>query len=66
MTESAATGAGGELLTMYMRMSLIITMAVWWSFHAWFNVCRKLLLREFRTSSRTCGGRVDVWGSHGH
>lgn len=51
---------GAKLLTMYMRMSLIITMAVWWSFHAWFNVCRKLLLREFKTSSRTCG-----WGGVG-
>lgn len=50
---------GAKLLTMYMRMSLIITMAVWWSFHAWFNVCRKLLLREFKTSSRTCSGGRD-------
>lgn len=38
---------------MYMRMSLIMTMAVWWSFQAWFSVWRKLLFRELRTSSRT-------------
>lgn len=46
------TGAH-RLPTMYMRMSRIITMAVWWSFQAWFKVCRKLLFRAFRTSSRT-------------
>lgn len=39
--------------TIYIRMSLIITIAVWWSFQAWFSVCRKLLFKEFNTSSRT-------------
>lgn len=43
--------------TIYIRMSRIMTMAVWWSFHAWFNVCRKLLFKEFRTSSLTWWGR---------
>ena len=42
-----------ETPTIYMRMSRIMTIAVWWSFHAWFNVWRKLLFKEFRTSSRT-------------
>lgn len=41
------------VLTIYISISLIITMAVWWSFQAWFNVWRKLLFNEFSTSSRT-------------
>lgn len=49
--------------TMYMRMSLIITMAVWWSFQAWFSVCRKLLFKEFRTSSRTWNYK-QILGAH--
>lgn len=38
--------------TMYMRISLIITIEVWWSFQAAFNVSRKLLLSETTTSLR--------------
>ena len=37
-----------------MSMSLIITMAVWWSAHASPNVSRKLLCIEVITSSLTC------------
>jgi len=38
--------------TMYMRISLIITIDVWWSVQAAFNVSRKLLLSETTTSLR--------------
>ena len=41
-------------LTMYMRMSLIITMAVWWSVQAIFSTSRKLPCRD----SITC---VLIW-----
>lgn len=42
-----------------------MTMAVWWSFHAWFNVCRKLLFKEFRTSSLTWwGGEAEETRQH--
>ena len=41
-------------LTMYIKMSRIITIDVWWSFHALFSVWRKLLLRDSSTSVRTC------------
>ena len=40
-------------LTMYMRMSRIMTIEVWWSFQAMLRVCRKLLFRAASTSSRT-------------
>lgn len=53
-----------QLLTIYIRISLIITIAVWWSFQAWFKVWRKLLFRELRTSSRTFGGEKHTWMRH--
>ena len=40
-------------LTIYISMSLIITIAVWCSFHTKFNVSRKLPCNEFSTSIRT-------------
>lgn len=39
--------------TMYMRISLIMTIAVWWSFQATFSTSRKFPCKDFRTSSRT-------------
>ena len=38
---------------MYIRISRIITIEVWWSFQALLSVCRKLLLRDVNTSSFT-------------
>lgn len=54
-----------QILTIYIRMSRIITIAVWWSFQAWFKVWRKLLFRALRTSSRTFREtNTHAWGGH--
>ena len=47
---------------MYMRMSLIITMAVWWSVQAVFTNSRKLPCSEASTSSRTWGRKGEEGG----
>jgi len=36
---------------MYMRMSLIMTIAVWWSFQAVLRAARKLLVEFFKAEA---------------
>ena len=44
----------GNAHTIYMRISLIMTIDIWWSSHAEFSVLRKSLFNESTTWVLTC------------